>query len=259
MKRLKIVRILLLGTILISFMACSSYLPRYKSVEQRVGKTLSDGDIIIYNSDLYDLTIVGFKDNFEIIYEPEQPLSLKEAGDKYTFRYLINGSYFEASRVHAGWLSIFGTQYTPLKDDRQLSHMAVLDTSVGYIDFPSLDLWDSSMTNQTSIEFQTGPLVIDANAVDTLSIHASINGEGSHLRTFLAYTEEDGIKYFIISRQTGQLDLMAKHLLSLPLFAGKTLSVMNLDGGSSTALYSRKHPELNFNVNRPLPILLGLR
>ena len=259
MKSMRFERILLIGLIIMSIMACSTFMPGNESAEQRLGKTIVDGETVVYNSDIYDITIVGFKENFEIIYDPQKPPTLKQAGQKYGYRYLINGSYFEGSRVHAGWLSIFGIQHAPLKDDRQLSHMAVLDTSVGYVDFPCLGLWDSSMTCKTSIEFQTGPLVIYANTVDTLSINASINGKSSHLRTFLAYTEEDGMKYFIISRQVGSLALMAEHLLSLPLFAGKTLSVMNLDGGSSTALYSQNHPELNFNINRPLPILLGIK
>ncbi|MCF7826244.1 MAG: phosphodiester glycosidase family protein [Candidatus Marinimicrobia bacterium] len=259
MKRLKIIRMLLSAAILVSLVSCSGYVPHLKSAEKQVGKTFMDGETLVYNSDLYDMTIVGFKGGFKFIYEPQKPLTLQEAADQYALNYVINGSYFEDSRVHAGWLSAFGTHYTPLKDDRQLSHMVVLDTSVGYIDFPGLDLWDSSMTSQTSLEFQAGPLVIDANSVDTLSINTSINGKSSHLRTFLAYTAEDGMKYFIITRQTGPLDKMAEHLLSLPVFKGKTLSLINLDGGSSTALYSRKHPEMNFNVNRPLPILLGIR
>jgi len=257
--KLRLLRILLLSVGLFGIISCSTFIYHIDSAEQRLGKTMLDGETVVYNSDLYDITIVGFKDNFEIIYEPQKRPTLKQAGQKQGYRYLINGSYFEGSRVHAGWLSIFGNQHTPIKDDRQLGYIAVLDTSIGYIDFPGLDLWDSTMTNGSSIEFQTGPLVVYANTVDTLSINASINGTSSHLRTFLAYTEEDGMKYLIISRQRGPLAHMGEHLLSLPLFEGKTLSVMNLDGGSSTALYSREHPALNYNVNRPLPILLGIK
>jgi len=259
MKHLKSIRMAMYAGILVSLGACSSSFPNLKTAEQRVGKTLMDGETLVYNSDRYDITIVGFQGDFDIIYEPQNPLTLEETATKHDLSYVINGSYFEASRVHAGWLSIFGRQYTPKKDDRQLSHMVVLDTAVGYLDFPGFVLWDSSMTNESSIEFQSGPLVIDANSIDTQAIDASINGKSSHLRTFLAYTVEDNMRYFIVSRQTGPLDQMAAHLLSIPVFAGKTLSVMNLDGGSSTALYSRKYPQLNFNVDRPLPILLGIR
>lgn len=220
--------------------------------------TLMDNDIIVHNSSAFGLTIIGFSKNFELIYAPSDPLSLEDAGQEHAFRYIINGSYFEGNRVHAGWLSIYETQHTPLKPDRQLSHMAVLDTSLAYLDFPDLELWDTSMTNQKAIEFQTGPLVIYENTVDASSIQTSINGTGAHLRTLLATTREDGMIYFIISRQPCRLDELGEYLLSLDVFSGKTLDVMNLDGGSSTALYSRDHPELNFNVNRPLPVLLGI-
>lgn len=218
-----------------------------------------DGDILIQNDALYGITIVGFHDNFDFLYEPNNPMSLAKAGEAHPYRYIMNGSYFEGSRIHAGWLSIFGVEHTPIKADRQLSHLAVLDTALSHLEFPSLDLWDSTMTREQTLEFQTGPLVIYANQVDTLSIEASINGTGAHLRTLLAYTEEDGMIYFIITRKVCTLNELGTHLLTLTAFQGKTLHVMNLDGGSSTALYARNHPELNFNTSRHLPILLGVR
>ena len=217
-----------------------------------------DNDILVQNDAAYGITIIGFKGNYDLLYDPSDPLSLAEAGRKYPYRYIINGSYFENSRIHAGWLSTFGVQQTPLKVDRQLSHMAILDTSLGYLDFPDLDLWDTSMTNPKALEFQTGPLVIHENQVDTLAIQASINGLSPRLRTLLAYTKEDGMFYFMITREVCRLDDIGGYILSLDVFTGKTLDVMNLDGGSSTALYSRKHPNLNYNVNRALPILLGI-
>ncbi len=244
---------------ILTLVHCTNYFPMIGKPDIENGKTTIENGVLIHSTENYGMTIIGFSEGFDIIYEPTHPISLKEAAEKHPCSYIINGSYFEDSRVHAGWLSIFGAQIAPLKADRQLTHMAVFDPGLGYLDFPSLDLWDSSMTSATSIEFQTGPLVIHANQIDTLSIVASINGGSSHLRTFLAFTEEDAMKYFIITRRTGPLDKMAEHLLSLPVFEGKTLSVMNLDGGSSTALYARMHPELNYNINRPLPILLGIR
>ena len=250
---------LITSTVILTLVHCTHYSPMVGNPHVQNGKTTMEKGILVHSTETYGMTIVGFTDGFEIIYEPTDPISLKEAAEKHPYSYIINGSYFEASRIHAGWLSIFGVQYEPLKEDRQLTHMAVFDSSLGYLDFPDLNLWDSSMTSATSIEFQTGPLVIHANQIDSLSIQASINGESSNLRTFLAFTEEDAMKYFIITRRTGPLDKMAEHLLSLSVFEGKTLSVMNLDGGSSTALYSRTQPELNYNIKRPLPILLGVR
>ncbi|MBC8192535.1 MAG: phosphodiester glycosidase family protein [Candidatus Marinimicrobia bacterium] len=252
-------RLLLMGLVVLGMTACTTFMPGTESAEKRLGKSLVDKGVVVYNSDPYDITIVGFTGNFEILYEPETPLTLKQAGEKHEYRYMINGSYFHASREHAGWLSLFGTQHASLLDDKQLSHMAVFDPALGYIDFPSLDLWDTTMTSKATVEFQTGPLVVEANTIDTLSINGAINGKSAHLRTLLAYTEEDDMRYFIIARRIGSLEKMGEHLLSLPLFKGKALWVVNLDGGSSTALYSRDYPELNFNINRPLPILLGLK
>ena len=252
-------RVLFLGCLFsLSLMNCSLP-PQSPFIKDSVtAKTIIDDGVVVYNSADFDLSIIGFKDNFEIIYEPLNPFSLEAAAQQYPYRYIINGSYFEHSRVHAGWLSIFGVSHSPVKPDRQLSHMAILDTSTGYLAFPELGLWDATLTSPKTLEFQTGPLVIHANTLDTLSIQASINGSEPHLRTLLAFTEEDAMTYFIITRKECGLDELGKQLLSLPLFSGKTLSVLNLDGGSSTALYARNHPDLNFNIRRPLPVLLGI-
>ena len=250
--------ILLIVPISIIMVGCSSM--GIMDMNERIieDAVFMDEDILVQNDNIFGLTIIGFKDNYDIIYAPSGPLTLDKAGVKYPFRYIINGSYFEGSRVHAGWLSVFGDQHTPLKVDRQLTHMAILDTSLTYLDFPDLELWNENMTNEKAIEFQTGPLVIYNSGVDTLSIQASINGTGTHLRTLLATTREDGFTYFIITREPCRLNELGDYLLSMDVFSGKTLDVMNLDGGSSTALYSRNHPELNFNTRRALPLFLGI-
>lgn len=255
---MRLERLALIGLIVLSITACSTFTPNADK-EPGICKTILDGNVIIYNSGLYDMTIVGFKGDIEIIYDAENPPTLKQAGQLNDYRYLINGSYFHASREHAGWLSILGTQHAELLDDKQLSHIVVLNKELEYIDFPGLEIWNDSSTSSETIEFQTGPMVVAANTVDTLSINASINGKGAHLRTLLAFTEEDGMRYFIICRDLGPLENIGEHLLSLPVFKDKTLWAVNLDGGSSTALYSRDYPILNFNTERPLPILLGIK
>lgn len=256
---MRIERVILIALIVMSITACSTFTHKPEGASQGICRTILDGDVIVYNTDLYDMTIVGFQNDMEIIYDADEPATLKDAAMGHGYRYMINGSYFHANREHAGWLSIFGEQHADILDDKQLSHMVVLDPSLGYIDFPSMELWSPQMTRQTSIEFQTGPMVVEANTVDTLSINASLNGKSAHLRTLLAYTEEDDKRYFIISRKTAPLEKIGEHLLSLAIFEGKTLWLVNLDGGSSTALYSQNYPDLNFNVNRPLPILLGIK
>ncbi len=218
-----------------------------------------DNDIHAYIFDTYDISIIAFRSNFEIVYDPSQTLSIHEVGQTFQYRYLVNGSFFEWSGKHAGWLSISGNNLMSLKQDRQLTHIAVLNTTTGEMVFRSAELWKSSMSDTANIEFQTGPLVIRANVLDMPSIRQSINGLRSHKRTLLAYTEEDKMKFFITARTPERLDNLGEYLLKLSTFEGKTLSVINLDGGPSVALHSRTHPEMNHNGKTVLPILFALR
>lgn len=147
----------------------------------------------------------------------------------------------------------------PFKRDRQLTHIAILNTTTGEMAFQPAESWEPSMSDKANLEFQTGPLVIQANVLDMLSMHQSINGLRSHQRTLLAYTEEDRMKFFITVRKPERLDKLGEYLLNLSIFEGKTLSVVNLDGGPSVALATWAHPELNHNGQAVLPILFALR
>ena len=218
-----------------------------------------DDDIQAYTFDAYDISIIAFQRNFEIVYEPSQRLSIHQVGQRFKYRYLVNGSFFERSGEHAGWLSVSGSNLIPLKQDRQLTHIAILNTTTSELVFKSAELWKPSMSDKANIEFQTGPLVIQANVLDMPSIRQSINGLRSHRRTLLGSTEEDMMKFFIMVRKPERLDKLGEYLLKLSIFEGKTLSVINLDGGPSVALESQAHPELNHNVDAVLPILFALR
>jgi hypothetical protein len=218
-----------------------------------------DDDIQAYTFDASDISIIAFRNNFEIIYEPSQRLSIHQVGQSFNYRYVVNGSFFELSGGHAGWLSISGSNLAPLKHDRQLTHVAILNTTTRELNFKSAEVWKPSMSDKASTEFQTGPLIIQANVLDMPSIRQSINGLRSHQRALLGYTEEDRVKFFIIARKPESLDKLGEDLLKLSIFQAKTLSVINLDGGPSVALQSQAHPELNHNANAVLPILFALR
>jgi len=218
-----------------------------------------DDDICAYTFDEYDICIIAFQSNFEIIYQPVQALSVQAVRQKFKYRYLINGSFFEWTGKHAGWLSISGNNLMPLKRDRQLTHIAILNTTTSEMVFKSAELWKPVLSDKANLEFQTGPLVIRANVLDLPSIRQSINGLRSHQRTLLAYTEEDRMKFFITVRKPERLDKLGEYLLKLSIFKEKTLSVINLDGGPSVALDTRAHPELNHNEYAVLPILFALR
>ncbi len=230
-----------------------------KSNSMKPTLKINDDDIHAYTFDAYDISIIAFRSNFEIVYEPSQRLSIHEVGQSFKYRYLVNGSFFEWSGEHAGWLSISGNNLMRLKHDRQLTHIAILNTTTGEMVFKSAELWEPSMSDKANTEFQTGPLVIQANVLDMPSIRQSINGLRSHQRTLLAYTEEDMMKFFITVRMPERLDKLGEYLLKLSIFEGRTLSAINLDGGPSVALDTQAHPEMNHNGDAVLPILFALR
>lgn len=220
--------------------------------------SFKDGNIMAYKFNNYDMTIVSFVGNFDFIYKPSQVESVKNVATKSNYKYMVNGSFFEESKEHAGWLSVLGQQQTPIKEDKQLSHIISFNPNTEVLSFVEAKLFQTS-TKKTDIEFQSGPLIIDSNKVTKKYINQSINGLLLFERTLLAYTEEDQRKYFIITKKNVKLDELADYLLKLSVFSGKTLYVVNLDGGSSVALYSQTHPELSFNETAILPILLGLQ
>ena len=218
-----------------------------------------DDNVHAYMFDTYHISILAFRSNFEVVYEPRQTLSIREVGRRFKYRYLVNGSFFEWSGKHAGWLSISGNNLIPSKQDRQLTHIAILNTTTGQMAFKPAEVWEPSMSEKANIEFQTGPLVIQANVVDLPSIRQSINGPRAHQRTLLAYTEEDRLKFFITVRKPECLDKLGEYPLKLSIFEGKTLFVINLDGGPSVALATQAHPEMNHNGHAVLPVLFALR
>jgi hypothetical protein len=74
----------------------------------------------------------------------------------------------------------------------------------------------------------------------------------------MAVTDNFGL-FLITVRSRVSLDSLANYLLSLSLFASHRLDVVNLDGGSSVALFVQNHPELNYNESSHLPMLIGVK
>lgn len=225
--------------------------------ESGVRFMVEDGITLFHDPD-WGLTIIQFRENFDFHYDPARSYSLDELGKQHPYRYLVNGSFFEGGYAHAGFLSMDTVLVTPWKNDRQLTHIAIMDLAANTLSFVPSDSANTPNPAPHTICFQTGPLVIDKNVVDTLSIQASINGTGAHLRTLVGFAEPD-LKYLIITRKPVHLDDLGHYLLALPMFYQRTLSVVNLDGGSSVAFFSREHPELNFGERKRLPILFGVR
>jgi exopolysaccharide biosynthesis protein len=106
------------------------------------------------------------------------------------------------------------------------------------------------------VEFQTGPLIIEDGRIRSDLITASINGSSRHTRSLLA-TMDHRRCYLIAATERMTLVEVAAALLRVPDFRHGRLDVINLDGGSSVALYVQGTRGLWYNEADHLPILIG--
>ncbi|MDM8560034.1 phosphodiester glycosidase family protein [Candidatus Parabeggiatoa sp. HSG14] len=213
-------------------------------------------------AEIYDedgVVIIEFDNKFEYLYFPTRPPTVSDVGKLYGYKYIINGSFFDGWRgnsKHAGWLKIFGQIHSQIKKDKQLTHIVIVNAN-GKLEFVDYHDFIASEKSQQTIEFQTGPLILYKNKVTMRYINSSINGNGKYSRSLIGFTS-DGKKYFIVTKVPFSLSELANILLKNSVFQGKELSVMNLDGGPSVALYVKDNPTLSINVNGKLPLLLAV-
>ncbi len=246
------------------FSGCATWSGKTYRVSQQVdssrNSTIPQSDVTIHDQPEFGITILKVGGPIEFLYAPKGFRSLTSVAREKGYRFIVNGSYFDfviTGFEHAGWLSIDELKVTPVKQDRQLSCVVSYNTSTEKMEFQSLQAFQPS-TERDCVKFQTGPTVIENSSITHAAIEASINGRGSHLRTLLGY-DEDGYKYLLITRETVSLEDLAKVILAMDIFKDKSVNFVNLDGGSSVALYSSEHKALNYNDNARLPILLAVR
>lgn len=200
------------------------------------------------------ITIVKISPPIEYLVFSKNPPTIQEVSEQYDYKYIINASYFESDLQHAGWLKIKGKLYSEIKSDKQLTHIVVIKDKMQVFSVKDFKPSDDN----TSIEFQTGPLVIQHNQIMLENINQTINGKRNNKRTLLGFTE-DGFYYFIITRNRIKLFDLAEILLKEAVFQNKDLTVVNLDGGSSTALYYGEGSSINYRVYKKLPYLLVVK
>jgi exopolysaccharide biosynthesis protein len=220
-------------------------------------KELKEGKI--FQDSTLNMTLIAPEKPFEFIYQPQTLRSVRQIAQAGDYDICINASYFAGSRrqaTHVGWLWNHGRALAPLSDDPQLSHVVSYNPVTGYLSMTSRIFFSPSRSD-SMIEFQTGPAVVDSNRIAYESIRKSINGLSYHTRTLLAAVDHTRI-YFITVRNPVQLDDLGKILLNLSLFKDKRLDVVNLDGGSSVALYVKSLPNVNTNIDDQLPFLLAV-
>ena len=224
----------------------------------RPDSTVTLGDFVVMSWHHPRMTVIGVPDTLGFLYRPHNDAPLDSVARQEHFRCIVNASFFDGVRgnaTHAGFLSLYGHPLTPAMDDRQLTHIVRIDGTLGSIAFLPVRSFLPS-DNPHAVEFQTGPLVIDSGVIRNDLIRSSINGSTPHTRTLLATLNRHRSFLITVTDRVSLFEL-ADILPRLDVFQGKRLDVINLDGGSSVALYIRDLPRWNYNADDRLPILIG--
>ncbi len=212
-------------------------------------------------TDIYILPINFSRHKITIFYDPKTNISFAENCQKHDFTYAINGSYFKKDRTHAGLLIVNGIKKSDLAlNDKQLTHVVIIDNNLKTIKF--INKKDFAKTNLSFkkgiIVFQTGPLIIDRNKIQYKYINESLNGNYPYKRSALGFTD-DGEIILVATNKPITLEELAKYLLKQPMFSGKKLSLINLDGGPSTWLYDKNLGILVHGETQNIPIIIGIK
>ncbi len=168
---------------------------------------------------------------------------------------IINAGYFLPDKSHAGFLFINGEEKVPLSfSDNQVTHIVEISDSIYFL---TKDEILNNKAKNASTYFQTGPLIIRDNEIQHTLIENSVNGNSDHRRSVLGVTSEGSV-FFLATSKTYSLKELSEIILTIPSLSNKTISAINLDGGSSVSLYSNENKEFRIGAAKKLPFLISI-
>ncbi len=210
-------------------------------------------------------TVVVFNNHdLDIRFTAENAQSLKEQTQSEEWKMAINGGYFAGSLISAtpiGGLSIRGEVLTEVVNDsqNQITQVVIFDHEQLKLNIVPLSQFSSSAYADSRYSyFQTGPLVLKDNQLQSTQIKDSINGVDKYLRAVVGITDKGEI-VLGVSRIAMSLEEFANKLLSVETLADRKVTLVNLDGGSSTAIFSPELDQFNFGENKRLPYVIGVK
>jgi uncharacterized protein YigE (DUF2233 family) len=179
----------------------------------------------------------------------------------------VNASYHDGDYASArleGLFVVHGKQIAPLKPgDAQLSHIVNISSQGRIIAVEEAPNANSSITSPPSSKrgdtrIQTGPLILDRGEIASQFIAASLNGADAYKRTAIGVTA-GGATVFVVARTPRSLDQLARAVLDVSNYRERKLSLVNLDGGPSTALHSTEQRGLSYQADKLTPVMFGVQ
>ncbi len=260
-----IILLLVIGAVILGVTAINDSLNTGRNNENSMADSqlINQDGIKWFQPESQDFNLAIFEKQFEVNYTPSNAQSVTEQSYLNDYVLAVNGSYYRGSPVeaeHAGMLVIDGEVFFPAALDEQLTHLIIYNKEAESIDFIRVEEAETEdlVGNEDITIFQTGPLLIENNEIQTELIDNSTNGGIRALRTVFGFTD-DCQKFFLVTRRNYTLMEISEQIKKIDIFQGKTLNVINLDGGASTSMYSSALEQFNFMSSRRLPVVIGIK
>jgi Phosphodiester glycosidase len=207
------------------------------------------------------LTVVETQRSLELIYHavaPPTPRQLAAAG----WAVVVNGSYHDGDYANAmleGQFTVRGKHWGVARpDDRQLSHVVAFDTQGRIESIAPADAAALARATAAAASVQTGPLITENGRWVEAYARQSLNGVDAYKRSAVGRTGE-GASVIVIARQPRTLEALARDVLALRRYAQRGLTLVNLDGGPSTALALARWPQWHYQPDKLTPVAIGVR
>ncbi len=264
MRKILVFIIIIAGLIVGGFYLINSQLSQSGISVQSVtsSKLINSGDIQWYQDSDKQFNLAIFSKPLTITFTAQNAQTLKEQSILDGYSLAVNGSYYRGSYIeaeHSGLLQIKGKKLWDMVPDSQLTQVVIYDEQADSLQFmPTSEIKLTDYKADKYTLFQTGPLLIKNGVVQSAEIAASLNGSGRYLRTVMGVTD-DGQKFVLVTRINFTLGDLASMVLSFPIFQNKHVTLVNLDGGTSTAMYSRDLDQFNYQESSRLPVVIGVK
>ena len=199
------------------------------------GLTFTQRDVSDESGGSATLWLVAFHPKthaFAVMDNPEGAFDLGSAATKRGALAGVNGGYFQPDRTPLGLVIRQGVQLHPLEKSRLLS--GVVSVTSGAVAIQRSGAF--KLTSAVREALQAGPFLIENGKKI-----AGLNATKSAART-VVFIDAKGRAGFVVCKSATLAE--AAEILATPdLFPeGKILRALNLDGGSSTALWVRGEP-----------------
>ncbi|MBX9809713.1 phosphodiester glycosidase family protein [Candidatus Gracilibacteria bacterium] len=221
-------------------------------------QNISTGVVVPVKNDFF---VFDASNGFEAFYDSGATKSISEYYKSGSI--VFNGSYFGGTRpgeyYPAGYweidkqmirLSGILRQSLPVYNDPNITHFVGLSGSDMKI-FANEEYKRNA--GPYDVAFQAGPLVLSENLLQNFG--DSWHANGKHQRTLLGKTKS-GKVFVFISTLPLSLSEVGEKILTDERFIKDPITVLNLDGGPSTAFFDGKNA---FRPNKKLPIVFRLK